>query len=227
MPEPRASKRRVPGVASFCHRSNIITHDEPRCMNDMTPTRACSGACAGCVTLSASRAPRPPGRPPHFRRWTPNELPAVVASHARHRRRDRHRAAERPRRPPRWDCWPRCPWPSTPATRPSAARSWPWRWNAAPGSAPPSRPILGGLLFWQAAARAPARLRTAARKPADARDRRRLLFFACFLVGPFAEAATGFGVGMLGTVALLRGQRAPRHLMVFALLSQTLIPWAR
>ena len=31
---------------------------------------------------------------------------------------------------------------------------------------------------------------------------------------------------MLGTVALLRGQRiAPRHLMVFALLSQTLIPW--
>ena len=67
-----------------------------------------------------------------------------------------------------------------------------------------------------------------AASPADARDRRRLLFFACFLVGPFAEAATGFGVGMLGTVALLRGQRiAPRHLMVFALLSQTLIPWAR
>ena len=95
MPEPRASKRRVLASLHFCHRSNIITHDEPRCMNDMTPTRACSGACAGCVTLSASRAPRPPGRPPHFRRWTPNELPAVVASHARHRRRDRHRAAER------------------------------------------------------------------------------------------------------------------------------------
>ena len=87
--------------------------------------------------------------------------------------------------------------------------------------------ILGGLLFWQAAARgASAPADGSAASPADARDRRRLLFFACFLVGPFAEAATGFGVGMLGTVALLRGQRiAPRHLMVFALLSQTLIPW--
>ena len=87
--------------------------------------------------------------------------------------------------------------------------------------------ILGGLLFWQAAAHgASAPADGGAASPADARDRRRLLFFACFLVGPYAEAATGFGVGMLGTVALLRGQRiAPRHLMVFALLSQTLIPW--
>ena len=66
--------------------------------------------------------------------------------------------------------------------------------------------ILGGLLFWQAAARASAPADGSAASPADARDRRRLLFFACFLVGPFAEAATGFGVGMLGTVALLRGQ---------------------
>ena len=66
--------------------------------------------------------------------------------------------------------------------------------------------------------------------PADegdrGRSRRRLLFFACFLMGPFAEAATGFGVGMLGTVALIRGLGlSPRHLMVFALMSQTLIPW--
>lgn len=63
--------------------------------------------------------------------------------------------------------------------------------------------------------------------PGDAaRSRRRLLFFACFLIGPFAEAATGFGVGMLGTIALIRGLGlAPRFLMVFALMSQTLIPW--
>lgn len=90
--------------------------------------------------------------------------------------------------------------------------------------------ILGGLLFWQMAAQS--------RVPADAQGdlahaprldpiaRRRLLFFACFLIGPFAESATGFGVGMLGTVMLIRplGLK-PREIMVFALLSQTLIPW--
>ncbi len=89
--------------------------------------------------------------------------------------------------------------------------------------------ILGGLLFWNMAAQG--------RKPQPAADadkgalahplaRRRLLFFACFLVGPFAESATGFGVGMLGTVLLIRPlDLKPRDTMVFALLSQTLIPW--
>lgn len=91
--------------------------------------------------------------------------------------------------------------------------------------------ILGGLLFWQMAARgAPPAAATAggdaAGAPLDPLARRRLLFFACFLVGPFAESATGFGVGMLGTVLLIRPLGfKPRELMVFALLSQTLIPW--
>jgi len=88
------------------------------------------------------------------------------------------------------------------------------------------------LLFWQMAAR-----NTTATPSDDVGDsganagmtqlaQRRLLFFACFLVGPFAESATGFGVGMLGTVALVRCLGiAPRHLMNFALLSQTMIPW--
>ncbi|RSE77639.1 hypothetical protein [Achromobacter denitrificans] len=87
--------------------------------------------------------------------------------------------------------------------------------------------ILGGLLFWHMAAqsRAPAD-RAAVPGPGDALARRRLLFFACFLVGPFAESATGFGVGMLGTVLLIRPLNLqPRETMVFALLSQTLIPW--
>lgn len=90
--------------------------------------------------------------------------------------------------------------------------------------------ILGGLLFWQMAAQGGMRA-GAAGDPQDAMRldplaRRRLLFFACFLVGPFAESATGFGVGMLGTVMLIRplGLK-PREIMVFALLSQTLIPW--
>lgn len=85
--------------------------------------------------------------------------------------------------------------------------------------------ILGGLLFWQMAARGDPGQRDA-RAPADPLARRRLLFFACFLIGPFAESATGFGVGMLGTVLLIRPLGfKPRELMVFALLSQTLIPW--
>ena len=89
--------------------------------------------------------------------------------------------------------------------------------------------ILGGLLFWNMAAQG-----RATRDAADGGKttlahplaRRRLLFFACFLVGPFAESATGFGVGMLGTVLLIRPlDLKPRETMVFALLSQTLIPW--
>jgi lactate permease len=91
--------------------------------------------------------------------------------------------------------------------------------------------ILGGLLFWQIAAHgstAPAGAGVAGLQAAGASQiaRRRLLFFACFLIGPFAESATGFGVGMLGTVTLIRRlDIAPRPLMVFALLSQTMIPW--
>ena len=76
-----------------------------------------------------------------------------------------------------------------------------------------------------AQSRAPAD-RAAVPGPGDALARRRLLFFACFLVGPFAESATGFGVGMLGTVLLIRPLNLqPRETMVFALPSQTLIPW--
>lgn len=87
--------------------------------------------------------------------------------------------------------------------------------------------ILGGLLFWQLASR-PAAGAAESQRPISVarRAQRRLLFFACFLVGPFAESATGFGVGMLGTIALLRHiGLAPARLMVFALLSQTYIPW--
>ena len=87
--------------------------------------------------------------------------------------------------------------------------------------------IVGGLLFWQLASRPGSRSSETLRPlDVDLRARRRRLFFACFLVGPFAESATGFGVGMLGTIALLRPMRLPpAQLMVFALLSQTYIPW--
>lgn len=86
--------------------------------------------------------------------------------------------------------------------------------------------ILGGLLFWQVAARGQGAAADMSAAGEARRARRRLVFFACFLVGPFAESATGFGVGMLGTVTLIRRlDIAPRRLMVFALLSQTMIPW--
>ncbi|MGE0802835.1 MAG: L-lactate permease [Lautropia sp.] len=89
--------------------------------------------------------------------------------------------------------------------------------------------ILGGLLFWQIAARPPTSSSTtmAVNQPLPGNlAGRRLLFFASFLVGPFAETATGFGVGMLGTVVLLRPLGIPpRYLMIFALLSQCMIPW--
>lgn len=107
--------------------------------------------------------------------------------------------------------------------------------------------ILGGLAFWQMAApsvtaeppppssgdQAHARPDGTARdtasadtRPPSSQRKRRHLFLACFLIGPFAESATGFGAGMLGTIMLLRPLGfAPAPLMIFGLLSQTMIPW--
>ncbi|UVF20460.1 hypothetical protein HPT29_004765 [Microvirga terrae] len=86
--------------------------------------------------------------------------------------------------------------------------------------------ILGGLLFWQMAIRpGNAAMPVEATLP-DARARRRLLFTACFLIGPFAESATGFGVGIIGTMMLVRRlDVAPIPLLAFSLLSQTMILW--
>ncbi|TDR94001.1 L-lactate permease [Enterovirga rhinocerotis] len=85
--------------------------------------------------------------------------------------------------------------------------------------------ILGGLFFWQIALGS-ARGATPEETPVDARARRRMLFAACFLIGPFAESATGFGVGIVGTMALVRRLGvAPIPLLVFGLLSQTMILW--
>ncbi|MDO5102144.1 MAG: L-lactate permease [Lautropia sp.] len=106
--------------------------------------------------------------------------------------------------------------------------------------------ILGGLAFWQMAtpgvtAERPPRSTgdhtddalesassddTTCKGQPSSQRRRRHLFLACFLIGPFAESATGFGAGMLGTIMLLRPLRiAPVPLMIFGLLSQTMIPW--
>lgn len=86
--------------------------------------------------------------------------------------------------------------------------------------------ILGGLIFWRTVFHTATAERAAGVPPADPRARRRLLFFACFLVGPFAESATGFGVGIIGTMMLIRHLgMPPLHLLGCALMSQTMILW--
>lgn len=86
--------------------------------------------------------------------------------------------------------------------------------------------ILGGLLFWQMAMRTGTAVAAVDAPLKGERARRRLLFRACFLIGPFAEAATGFGIGIIGTLLLIRrlGLR-PIDLVCFSLISQTMILW--
>ncbi len=86
--------------------------------------------------------------------------------------------------------------------------------------------ILGGLLFWQVAMLPGKGALPPGHQPHDAVARRRQLFTACFLIGPFAEATTGFGIGIIGTMAAIRPLHVrPIELLAFSLLSQTMILW--
>jgi len=86
--------------------------------------------------------------------------------------------------------------------------------------------IFGGLFFQQVL----HHLRheeIAEPDPAAKDERYRQLFAACFLIGPFAESATGFGVGYVIALALIARQQSlgPIPLLLFGLFSQTLVPW--
>jgi len=60
----------------------------------------------------------------------------------------------------------------------------------------------------------------------DSAMTRRRVFAICFLIGPFAEAATGFGVGQVATVAALSAVGlAPLDVVLLGLFSQILVPW--
>lgn len=84
--------------------------------------------------------------------------------------------------------------------------------------------ILAGLLFHNVA-RAAAPGLFDAQEAAGAFDYRRL-FAVCFLLGPFFEAATGFGVGLIIVVpVLLRMGLGGVPAVVFGLFSQILVPW--
>jgi lactate permease len=89
--------------------------------------------------------------------------------------------------------------------------------------------VIGGIFFYRC-----VRARELAGKPmlpepqqaATSTVLHRRLYFVCFLLGPFAEAVTGFGVGYiiaLAMIARLGVRGAPA--LVLGLYSQCLVPW--
>jgi lactate permease len=89
--------------------------------------------------------------------------------------------------------------------------------------------ILAGLFFYRVLRRHEAHLFQAdpseAEGPAEPVSRGRI-WAVCFLLGPFAESSTGFGVGaIVAMAALMRmGLKGPGA-AVLALYSQMLVPW--
>jgi lactate permease len=84
--------------------------------------------------------------------------------------------------------------------------------------------ILAGLLFREVASAEPGEATDG--RAISPLERRRRVFFACFLVGPFAEAATGFGVGQVTTIAMLQAiGLPPLHVVLLGLFSQVLVSW--
>ena len=83
---------------------------------------------------------------------------------------------------------------------------------------PPLGIVLGGLLFHAAVRRPPPR--------EQSRDAIGSAFVAAFLLGPFAESVTGFGVGMVFAIGALRQAGfAGAYAAGIGLISQALIEW--
>jgi lactate permease len=83
--------------------------------------------------------------------------------------------------------------------------------------------ILGGLFFREVISGARD---TIEQEPVPAKLRRRQLYSTCFLIGPFAEAATGFGVGQVAIAPVLkRIGMGPIDGVIFGLFSQVMVPW--
>ena len=62
--------------------------------------------------------------------------------------------------------------------------------------------------------------------PVAPERRRKQLYTTCFLIGPFAEGATGFGVGQVTIAPMLNGiGLAPLHAILFGLFSQMMVSW--
>lgn len=85
--------------------------------------------------------------------------------------------------------------------------------------------ILAGLVFYQVVRTAKPSL-FGPTEASEATFSYRQLFLTCFLLGPFAESATGFGVGMIVAVAALtRLGLTGVDAVVFGLFSQIFVTW--
>ncbi len=83
--------------------------------------------------------------------------------------------------------------------------------------------IVGGLFFRAAAEKAMDGGPAGSLPPWRARSR---LYAACFLVGPFIESSTGFGVGQVTAIAMIRDLGpGPLHVALLGLFSQTMVSW--
>ncbi len=83
--------------------------------------------------------------------------------------------------------------------------------------------ILGGLFFREIVSSNAVMSEPAPIHPAL---RRKQLYATCFLVGPFAEAATGFGVGQVTIAPILQSIRvAPIYAVLLGLFSQVMVSW--
>ncbi len=83
--------------------------------------------------------------------------------------------------------------------------------------------ILSGLVFRDLSSKG---VDESKRAPEQASLQRDDIYAACFLLGPFAEAATGFGVGQVAIAPILsRAGVAPVDAVLLGLFSQILVPW--
>ncbi|WP_316224619.1 MULTISPECIES: L-lactate permease [unclassified Bradyrhizobium] len=83
--------------------------------------------------------------------------------------------------------------------------------------------ILGGLFFRDIVS---GQAVAAEVVPVHPKQRRKQLYATCFLIGPFAEAATGFGVGQVTIAPMLKAiGLAPIYAVLLGLFSQIMVPW--
>ncbi|OZI44279.1 L-lactate permease [Bordetella genomosp. 4] len=86
--------------------------------------------------------------------------------------------------------------------------------------------ILAGLLFHSLITTCWSPRVHGKQAAAPAADLRSTLFGTCFLIGPFTETATGFGVGLVVSLGILLRAGLPKHeAIVFSLFSQILVAW--
>ncbi|MBV9834224.1 MAG: L-lactate permease [Alphaproteobacteria bacterium] len=84
--------------------------------------------------------------------------------------------------------------------------------------------VAGGVFFYRCLAGRP-QAKAAAPATPTAPDHRRL-YFVCFLLGPFAESVTGFGVGyIIALAAVTRLGVGGVPALLFGLYSQSMVPW--